>query len=379
MPIIKIKNKRFLQLGKFFPIRGGVEKVMYELMIGLSEIEVHCDMLCASAEGKFTEKININPYSKLFIESTKIKLASTTIAPGIIKNLRKIANNYSIIHIHHPDPMVCLALFLSGYKGKVILHWHSDIFSQKLLLKLYNPLQKWLIKRADIIVGTSPVYVQSSPFLKEFQHKTDYIPIGVNSIIKNKKKVDEIKEKFKNKHLIFSLGRLVEYKGYEYLIRSAIYLNDSYHIVIAGKGILKESLEQLITELNVSNRVSLIGFISDENAANYFHACDLFVLSSIYKTEAFGIVQIEAMSCRKPIISTNISGSGVSWVNKNNISGIVVEKENPKELSDAIIRICTDRILYKKLCKGSKQRYEENFSRKKMIEKCLDIYSKILE
>jgi len=374
----KTENKRILQLGKFFPILGGVEKVMYELMLGLSENNIHCDMLCASAEGKFTKKIKINNYSNLFVESTKVKLASTTIAPGIINRLRKIANNYDIIHIHHPDPMVCLALFLSRYKGKVVLHWHSDIFRQKTLLKLYNPLQNWLIKRANIIVGTSPVYVQKSPFLHKVQHKIDYIPIGINPIIKNTKKIAKIREKYNGKHIIFSLGRLVEYKGYEYLIRSAVYLDSSYHIIIAGKGILKDSLEKLITELNLTEKVSLLGFISDEEAMNYFHACDLFALSSIYKTEAFGIVQIEAMSCGKPIVSTNIPGSGVSWVNKNNISGIVVEKENPHELSNAIIKICTNKDLYKKLCDGSKKRYEENFSRTKMLERCLEIYSKIL-
>jgi len=370
--------KRILQLGKFYPIRGGVEKVMYELMLGLSERKVFCDMLCASTEGRFSKKININKYSKLIVESTKIKFASTTFAPGIIFKLKKIANNYDIIHIHHPDPMVCFALFISGYKGKVVLHWHSDIFKQKILLNLYLPLQKWLIKRADIIVGTSPVYVQKSPFLRKFQHKIDYIPIGINPIIGNAKKIAEIREKYNGKHIIFSLGRLVEYKGYEYLIRSAIYLDDSYHIIIAGKGVLKESLEKLINELNVRDKVSLIGFVSDEDMANYLHTCDLFALSSIYKTEAFGIVQIEAMSCSKPIISTNILGSGVSWVNQNNISGIVVEKENPRELADAIIKICNNKELYKKLSDGSKNRYEENFSREKMIDKCLEIYSKIL-
>jgi len=378
MHLNNIKDKRFLQLGKFFPIRGGVEKVMYELMLGLSEKEINCDMLCTSAEENFTKKIKVNSFSNLFIESTKIKLASTTISPGVIFRLKKNANNYDIIHIHHPDPMACLALFLSGYKGKIVLHWHSDIFSQKILLKLYLPLQKWLIKRADIIVGTSPIYVKKSPFLQKFQNKIDYIPIGINPIMGNSKKIAEIKEKYKKKHIIFSLGRLVEYKGYEYLIRSAVYLDDSYHIIIAGKGKLKKSLEQLITKLNVNNKVSLIGFISDNDAANYFHACDLFVLSSVYKTEAFGIVQIEAMSCGKPVISTNISGSGVSWVNKNNVSGIVVEKENPEKLSDAIIKICTDKAFYKKLSNGSKNRYDENFSREKMIEKCLDVYSRIL-
>jgi rhamnosyl/mannosyltransferase len=153
---------KILQLGKFYPIRGGVEKVMYDLMLGLSEQQVHCDMLCASTEDHPAGTMQLNPYARLIVVPTRVKLAATMLSPGMITTLRKIAKEYAIIHVHHPDPMACLALFLSGYKGKVVLHWHSDILKQKTLLKLYAPLQRWLINRADLIVGTTPVYVRQS-------------------------------------------------------------------------------------------------------------------------------------------------------------------------------------------------------------------------
>lgn len=85
------------------------------------------------------------------------------------KNITKINSNYDIIHIHHPDPMAAFALLLSGYKGKVVLHWHSDILKQRFLLKFFMPLQNWLIKRSDMIVGTTPVYVAQSPHLSKVQ------------------------------------------------------------------------------------------------------------------------------------------------------------------------------------------------------------------
>jgi rhamnosyl/mannosyltransferase len=81
------------------------------------------------------------------------------VSPAMVSHLRMIASEYDIIHVHHPDPMAALALRLSGYQGKVVLHWHSDIVKQKKLLSLYLPLQKWLIRRADLIVGTTPVYL----------------------------------------------------------------------------------------------------------------------------------------------------------------------------------------------------------------------------
>ncbi|UIR55998.1 glycosyltransferase [Sphingobacterium sp. SRCM116780] len=370
---------KILQLGKFYPIRGGVEKVMYDLLLGLSEAGVHCDMLCASTEDYPADTIQINPNGKLIVVPTQIKLAATMLAPAMITTLRKIAKEYDIIHIHHPDPMATLALFLSGYKGKVVLHWHSDILKQKNLLKVYKPLQSWLIKRAQLIVGTTPVYVHESDFLQHVQYKIDHIPIGVLPIQSNTDQVQILKERYKNKKMIFSLGRLVEYKGYEYLIKAAQELSPDYQIVIGGKGPLMESLNQLIIDLGVQDRVTLLGFVSDEDVANYFEASDAFCLSSIMKTEAFAIVQIEAMSCGKPIISAHIPGSGVSWVNQDQQSGLVVDSCDAHALAVAIKQLFTDKSLYQTLSEGSRQRFEQYFTRKAMVEKSLQLYKKILE
>lgn len=369
---------KILQIGKFYPIRGGVEKVMYDLMLGLADRNISCDMLCATTEDHPGGILSINSYASVIAMPTQIKFAATMIAPKMIVKLRKIASDYDIIHIHHPDPMACLALFLSGYKGKVVLHWHSDILKQKVLLKLYKPLQSWLIKRADLIVGTTPVYVQESPFLSNVQHKVDYIPIGVEPIIPDAAQVEAIRQKYGDKKLIFSLGRLVEYKGYEYLIRAARHLDARYQIIIGGKGPLYDELQTLIVQLGVQDRVELIGFVSDDELPAYYGACDVFCLSSILKTEAFAIVQIEAMSCAKPVISTHIPGSGVSWVNAEGQSGLVVEIENFKALANAIHTIITNKEYYDQLSKGSLDRYQRFFTREKMVDKSLKIYDKLL-
>ena len=369
---------KVLQIGKFYPIRGGVEKVMYDLMFGLAGRHVQCDMLCATTEDHPAGILSVGDYAKVIAMPTEVKLAATTIAPKMIAKLREIAAEYDIVHIHHPDPMACLTLFLSGYQGKVVLHWHSDILKQKLLLRFYQMLQDWLIERADLIVGTTPVYVQDSPFLSKMQHKVDYIPIGVERVVPDAGRMMEIRKKYGNKKLIFSLGRLVEYKGYEYLIRAAQYLDGEYQIVIGGKGPLYEELRLLIMRLGVQDRVELIGFVSDEDLAAYYGACDVFCLSSILKTEAFAIVQIEAMSCGKPVVSTHIPSSGVSWVNADGKSGLVVEVENPEALAQAFRAVTRDKETYEYLSSGSYDRYESHFTRDKMVSKCLDIYDRVL-
>lgn len=369
---------KILQIGKFYPIKGGVEKVMYDIMSGISDNKVDCDMLCAAAKEQASGELQINEYSRLYCMPTFIKLAATMISPAIIFKLRRIRRNYDIIHIHHPDPMACIALFFASYKGKVVLHWHSDILKQRLLLKLYSPFQRWLIKRADVIVGTTPIYVQQSPFLQSVQHKVTNIPIGVKSLRPILNGVDKIKALYPGKKILFSLGRLVEYKGFSYLIDAVSKLGDDYVCLLGGTGPLKDSLQKQIEELGIENRMILLGHILDEELPNYFKAADLFVLSSIQKTEAFAIVQIEAMSCGTPIVATKIKGSGVSWVNKHGISGLNVAPFDSQSMANAILQILEDPILYENLKQGAIERYRSLFTREQMTDKCLNLYKEIL-
>lgn len=365
---------KILQLGKFYPIRGGVEKVMYDLMLGLSQAEVHCDMLCASTENHPGATLQISAYARIFVMPTAVSLAATKMAPLMITRLRHIAKEYDIIHVHHPDPMAALALFLSGYKGKIVLHWHSDILKQKTLLKLYSPLQNWLIKRADRIVGTSPVYVEESAFLKHVQYKVGYLPIGVEPMHAAPEKVQAIVDRYPGKKIVFSLGRLVEYKGYEYLIRAASDLPDDYHVVIGGKGPLQHELQTLIHDLALDEKVTLAGFVSDEEVAAYYKACTLFCLPSIMKTEAFAIVQIEAMSFAKPVVCTRIPGSGVAWVNEHQVSGLHAAVADAPDLATKIRAVCQDEEIYKQLAHGARERYLNLFTRERMTLSCLQIY-----
>lgn len=370
---------KILQLGKFYPCPGGVEAVMLDLVKGISERNIDCDMLCTHLKpGKKASIYNINPHAHVFCAKSIMKKYSTMISPSMISWLRHIANDYDIIHIHHPDPMAAVALWLSNYKGKVVLHWHSDIVKQKKLLSLYRPLQDWLIKRASVIVGTTPVYVKQSNDLDDVQDKCTFLPIGIEPLKWNEKEVAEIRQRFSGKHIVFSLGRLVHYKGFKYLIEAARYLPDDYVVLIGGSGTLKEELEQQISDNDLSDKVYLLGRISDEELPNYYRAADIYCLSSIQKTEAFAIVQIEAMSCSRPVVATNIPGSGVQWVNADDVSGLNVPICDGQALANAIQKIVDDPILYEKYSSGAYQRFNSLFTRDRMIDKCLNIYKKVL-
>ena len=381
---------KILELGKFYPIRGGVEKVMWDLARGISARGIDCDMLCAMLPGdRFDEAdsargtvdgsmrtITFNEHGHCYCVKALKKVAATMISPAMVGWLRKHKAEYDVIHVHHPDPMACLALWLSGYRGKVVLHWHSDILKQKGLLTLYRPLQSWLIRRADLIVGTTPVYVAQSHALAGVQDKVTYLPIGIEDNIRSASGT-ESEEAGQHRVTVFSLGRLVEYKGFEYLIDAAQYLPDNYRVLIGGKGPLMEQLQQRIDSLGVN--VKLLGFLSDGQVYDLYNTSDLFVLSSVMKTEAFGIVQIEAMSCGKPVVATHIPGSGTDWVNADGESGLNVPCRDPRALADAIVKICGDSDVYARFSAGARSRYEKLYTYQGMIDGAVAFYEKVLE
>lgn len=359
---------------------------MRDLTEGLSARSIFCDMLCAKLPSDPVDEKDMpaveeqnqlsiihlhRPFGRIVAVPALAKKAGTMLSPAMIRYLQKHQKEYAIIHIHHPDPMAALALRLSGFKGPVILHWHSDIVSQKLLLPFYRPLQNWLIRRSTAIVGTTPVYLQQSPHLKLVQQKCIAIPIGIQSLKPDTESVRSIRARFPGKILIYACGRLVPYKGMEYLVEAAATLPDNFHVAIGGNGPLFRQLQTRIQELGLQERVTLLGYVPDEEMPGWFGVCDVFVLPSIMKTEAFGIVQIEAMSLGKPVVATTIPGSGVSWVNKDGVSGINV----PPQDAQALARAISEAVKHQEqLGAGARNLFLERYQLSTMIDKTLQLY-----
>lgn len=370
-------NIRVLQLGKFHPIKGGVEKVMYAFMLGLSARGIVCDMLCASDDEE-VGIVQVTPKSKLIKVKTIAKVAATMLSTDMVATLRRICNRYDIIHIHLPDPMAVVALMCSGYKGRVVIHWHSDILKQRFLLQFFKPIQRWIINRADLILGTTPVYVEQSSALRKVQNKVDYLVIGVRERAPEPEVVAMIRNQYPGKKIVYSMGRLVEYKGYEYLIEAATLLPDDYVILIGGSGPLKGTLQEMVHKYQLQHKVFILGFVPREVESAYYGACDVFCLSSTLKTEAYAIVQVEAMSCGRPIVATNIKGSGVPWVNEHGVSGMNVAPCSSQEIAMAVQMICEDAHLYERFSMGALYRYHKHFTMDAMIDGLVTHYQKVL-
>ncbi len=372
---------KILQLGKFYPpVFGGIQNVMYELTTGLNNEKIHCDVLCSNNRNKY-EVTKYDNYQVFKTKSYGIHF-STSITPQMISVLKNIQDDYDIISIHFPDPMAALALFIARPKGKVVLHWHSDVIKQKHLLKLFEPLQNWVINRADLIIGATKGHIKDSDQASLMLDKSIVLPYPFDSN-ELKQCIDSdllniLKTKYPGKKIIFAMGRLIYYKGFEHLIEAANHLNDDYIILIGGEGKLKEKFEQKIKSNNLQSKVKLIGFIPRSELGTYYKFCDVFCLPSTFRSEMFGIVQLEAMSFGKPIITTKLERSGVCNVNIDGVTGKCVEVANSLEIATAIDSILQNTDTYLLYSENCKERVKEVFDKKVVIESLIEIYKKLL-
>ena len=369
---------KILHVGKWYPWTGGVETVRDDIVNGISVLGINCDMLCEATLGEKSAEYKLNKHSRVFTAGTKFKITRVPITPGIITKLRKIARHYDIIHVHQPDPIAIVAMMLSGYKGKVVTHWHADIDEYPLLQKLYNPLPNWLLNRSDVIIATTQITADASLNLRPYKDKIAIVPIGIKDPTPQHELAKSIRNQYKGKEIIFSMGRLATYKGFNYLIDAMKELPENYVCLIGGKGPLKEALSEQIITQGLEDRVKLLGFLSDEEVSAYYDACTLFCMPSINKGEAFGIVQIEGMAHSKPIVTTKIKDSGVPWVNADGVTGINVPVMDSHALAEAILKIGSDDALREEYSKNARKRFTELFEKSVMVNSVLNIYNRLL-
>lgn len=294
------------------------------------------------------------------------KIASQSLSFTYPKELKKMLAGFKpdVVIFHYPNPFVASFLLpLLPSKTKLVLYWHLDIVKQKLLGKLFNGQSEALCKRANVIVATSPNYIQNSPFLKRYAGKTIVIPscIQEERLMDNpntQRKILDIRNRYPDKTICFALGRHVPYKGMEYLIRASKLLEDSFVVLIGGSGELTEQLKSLAHD---DSKVVFLGRIPEDNMVAYYKACDIFCFPSITKNEAFGLSLAEAMYFGKPTVTFTIPGSGVNYVSINKVTGIECPNRDYQAFAAAICELQRNRKLADDLGAAARQRCCDNF------------------
>jgi len=371
---------KILQVSKFYkPVMGGIERVAWELAEGLGRVGVRSDVLCSNQQRDTVVEHQPAGYDVVRAGSFGMVL-STSMAPAMVRELRRLASQHELIHLHMPDPMAALALFLVRPRVPVVVHWHSDVIRQRKAMKLYEPLQTWLLRRADAIIATSQAYADSSEPLRAWRSKVRVIPIGISDdrAPADVAAADMLRQRYGSRRIVFALGRMAYYKGFDVLIRAAAALPDDTVVLIGGDGEMLPQLRAQVTSQGLGHKVRLLGHVQDGELAGYFLACDVFCMSSTVRSEAYGVVLLEAMMMGKPIIATDIVGSGVPWVNQHGLTGFNVPVGQPDELARLLSQLLADDALRARLGQAARERYLREFDAVLMTQHVVDLYRRLL-
>jgi rhamnosyl/mannosyltransferase len=280
-----------------------------------------------------------------------------------------------LVHLHMPNPTAALAFIMSGFQGPLVLTWHSDIIRQRFLKVLFMPIERRLLRDARAIIATSPDYVAYSPSLYEHRPQCRIIPFGIPPTGEKQGDTAQVSmiQRLYGRPLLLSIGRLVGYKGYRYLVRAMKYIDA--HLLVIGDGPERLKLEGEVRSIGLSQRVHFLGRV--EETAPYYRACDIFVLPSIGRNEAFGIVQLEAMARGKPVVNTQLR-SGVPFVSVNGFTGVTVPPADSQALARAINILLGDPQRCSAYGAAAESRVKREFSLEKMVSETLRVYEEVL-
>ncbi len=369
---------KILQVYKDYypPVKGGIEGHLNLLSEGLRRNGMDVEVLVSNTRAAL-ERITVNG-----IPVTKVpqvgRFASAPLNATFPFWLQKLGKNADIIHFHFPNPTAELSSLFPGLTNNVVVTYHSDIVKQKRLKEVYSPFLVRFLKKSRAIIATSRNYVHSSPVLSRFEHKCRVIPLGIDidKFRYPEEKQPEI-EAIRRRYgpFILFIGRFRYYKGLHVMIEAMRHIRG--RLLLIGTGPLERELRRQAREAGMADKVIFLGELSDPEMIRYLHACEVFVLPSIQRSEAFGIVQLEAMACGKPVVCTELD-TGTSFVNQHGRTGLVVAPGDVASLAEAVNRLMDRPELRRQFGQAGHRRVSTHFSVERMIAEVVSLYREIL-
>lgn len=363
---------KVLQLGKFYhPYRGGIETVLKGLCEGLkSHVDLH--VLVSNTVPRTVHEQCDFTITRVASWGT---ILSSSITPTLPQWVLRVSAD--LIHVHLPNPLAEMSCLIACRKMPIVAHFHSDIVRQKSMLKLYAPFLERFYSIAACIIVPTPNHISISPFVRRFHKKCHVVPYGItleqfDLTEPLRRKRDRLRGQ---KSIILFTGRLVYYKGLEYLLKAMLAIDAELWII--GAGTLERWLQEMSQHLGLQEKVQFLGEISEEDLPAYYHAADVFVLPSVENSEMFGMVLLEAMACKKPVVCTDLP-TGVSWVNQHGVTGLRVPPRSPQGLADAINMLLRNDSLRAEMGEAGRRRVESDFTSAKMAERVFEIYKDVI-
>ncbi|WP_457666880.1 glycosyltransferase, partial [Thiolapillus sp.] len=378
-------SMKVLHVGKYYPpFHGGMETFLQALAQEQSraghDIQVlvhnHCNRSTVTNHDQGIRITRVGSLGRVFF---------TPISPAFRSELKKSISGFlpDIIHLHLPNPSAFWVMTLAAASHiPWLVHWHSDVVSSeldwrvKLAYRFYRPMEQALLKRSRRVVVTSPPYLESSEPLSPWKEKCRVIPLGMAhqkvfpaSRTSTPWNLDALK--------VLAVGRLTYYKGFDYLIRALVPL-ENIQLVIVGNGERQGDLQCLVEENKLSEKVKLVGKQTDEQLFHWLETCDCLCLPSIERTEAFGMVLLEAAQAGKPAVVTSVEGSGMSWVVKNGTTGLVVPPADAAALAAALEHLDQHKTECKEMGIRAAKRFATMFRIEAIEKQVSDLYDDIL-
>jgi glycosyltransferase involved in cell wall biosynthesis len=365
----------------YYPHLGGIEYHLRDLGSALARVPgMHVRAIVAN-EGPDTvtddvEGVEVTRLGRAFA------YASTPVALGMARAISAEATRSEpadLVHLHFPYPWGETAWQVAHPPLPSVLTYHSDIVRQKALLAAYDPLLRRLLRRVDVVIASSPDMVEHSPYLSEVAEKCRVVPFGIH--VEHYAATPEVRaraEQLRAGHdrpIVLFVGRLIYYKGPEFLVRAMAEVDAD--LVVIGKGPLQPALEALSAELGIADRVTFLPPQPDDELVAWYHAADVFCLPSIARSEAFGLVQLEAHASGLPVVSTRLT-TGVPYVNLDGVTGLTVPPGDVEALARALQTLVSDDGLRRRLGEQARERALRDFTTERMVRDTVSIYSGLL-
>ena len=354
-----------LHLGKYYaPIRGGIETVL--------------ETLCRGERGRIDSRALVLGTTSTTVHDvvdgvhvTRARSFGTVGAVALTPTLPWWLARASadLIVLHEPNPMALLAYALVRPRTPLVVWMHSEVIRPRWQYRLfYEPLLNLALRRAARIVVASPPMLDA-PSLAPFRQKCVVVPYGIDP--QPYTAADAAVRPVSAVPTVLFVGRLVPYKGVDVLLRALPGL--AVRAVIVGDGPCRASLETLARELGVADRVTFAGQVSDEARVDAYREADVFVLPSVSRQEAFGMVQVEAMLSGVPVVSTALP-TGVPWVNQHGETGLVVPAGDPEALRAALASLAAAPDLRRRLGAQARARALATFTAEQMCDGAYEVY-----
>jgi rhamnosyl/mannosyltransferase len=358
-----------LQVNKFYyPEVGGIERVVQNIAEGLPD--TYSTRVLASRPQGIGDRDKYNGVSVSKVTSMGTAL-SVPLAPTFPIHIRVATRSADVVHHHLPNPLSTVSQLTAGTgNSTVIATYHSDIIRQSTALKMYRPVLNRFLENVDRILVTSENLLDYSEILEPYVEKCDIVPLSIELEVVDAEDPPPLDIDTTDPIILF-VGRLNYYKGVGYLIDAIDRIEAT--LLVAGDGEQRSDLKQRARDSGLNDRIKFLGYVSDQKLASLYHAADLFVLPSVEPSEAFGIVQLEAMARKLPVVNTSLP-TGVPWVSKDGQTGLTVPPRNAEALADAVNALLEDDSRRRRYGEQARERVERLFTRDKMLKKIQDVY-----